>query len=115
MLSDADSPVKIAQLVKKCQVPKKTLNQVLYRLKKEAKVSSVAPATWRLGENASEEEPPAAPKNPTAQSSLGTLSCRGREDLSPNPNLRAILAMGKPRLGFGFKSLSLDFWPMEVT
>ncbi|XP_060238750.1 Z-DNA-binding protein 1 isoform X3 [Meriones unguiculatus] len=78
VLSDADSPVKIAQLVKKCQVPKKTLNQVLYRLKKEAKVSSVAPATWCLGGDASAEEPPAAPEDPTAQPSLAHSGVRER-------------------------------------
>ncbi|XP_010341446.1 Z-DNA-binding protein 1 isoform X1 [Saimiri boliviensis] len=49
VLTEAGSPVKLAQLVKECQVPKKELNQVLYRMKTELKVSLTAPATWRLG------------------------------------------------------------------
>lgn len=94
VLSDADSPVKIAQLVKKCQVPKKTLNQVLYRLKKEAKVSSVAPATWCLGGDASAEEPPAAPEDPTAQPSLDERIFRFLEANGPCKALHIAKALG---------------------
>uniref|UniRef100_A0A8C8YAU7 Z-DNA-binding protein 1 n=1 Tax=Prolemur simus TaxID=1328070 RepID=A0A8C8YAU7_PROSS len=47
-LSDAGCPVKTSQLVKKCQVPKKELNQVLYRMKNESKVSLAGPALWCL-------------------------------------------------------------------
>uniref|UniRef100_A0A8C5XSM1 Z-DNA-binding protein 1 n=1 Tax=Microcebus murinus TaxID=30608 RepID=A0A8C5XSM1_MICMU len=50
VLREAGSPVKAAQLVKKCQVSKKELNQVLYRMKSESKVSLAGPATWRLEE-----------------------------------------------------------------
>ncbi|KAL2763517.1 Z-DNA-binding protein 1 isoform b, partial [Daubentonia madagascariensis] len=50
VLRDAGSPVKTAQLVKECQVPKKELNQVLYRMKKESKVSLAGPAMWCLDE-----------------------------------------------------------------
>ncbi|XP_050999856.1 Z-DNA-binding protein 1 isoform X2 [Acomys russatus] len=70
VLSDAGGPVRVAQLVKKCQAPKKALNQVLYRLKREAKVSSEAPATWCLGEDAPADGTPAIPEDPTAQPSL---------------------------------------------
>lgn len=68
--------MKIGQLVKKCQVPKKTLNQVLYRLKKEDRVSSPEPATWSIGGAASGDGAPAIPENSSAQPSLGNLSCR---------------------------------------
>ncbi|GAB1287277.1 Z-DNA-binding protein 1 [Apodemus speciosus] len=70
VLGDAGGPVKIGQLLKKCQVPKKTLNQVLYRLKKEGRVSSSAPATWCLGGDASGDGAPAIPEDATAQPSL---------------------------------------------
>uniref|UniRef100_A0A8C0I2J5 Z-binding domain-containing protein n=1 Tax=Balaenoptera musculus TaxID=9771 RepID=A0A8C0I2J5_BALMU len=47
VLRDSGSPVKTAQLVKKCQVPKKKLSQVLHKMKKESKgVLLVGPATW---------------------------------------------------------------------
>ncbi|XP_054429515.1 Z-DNA-binding protein 1 [Pteronotus mesoamericanus] len=49
VLGDAPYPVKVVHLVKKCQVPKKTLNQVLYQMKKESRVALVGPATWQLG------------------------------------------------------------------
>uniref|UniRef100_A0A2K6GT59 Z-DNA-binding protein 1 n=1 Tax=Propithecus coquereli TaxID=379532 RepID=A0A2K6GT59_PROCO len=49
-LREAGAPVKTAQLAKKCQVPKKELNQVLYRMKNESKVSLAGPAMWRLDE-----------------------------------------------------------------
>nr|2LNB_A Chain A, Z-DNA-binding protein 1 [Homo sapiens] len=49
VLTEAGSPVKLAQLVKECQAPKRELNQVLYRMKKELKVSLTSPATWCLG------------------------------------------------------------------
>uniref|UniRef100_A0A8C5Z5N7 Z-DNA binding protein 1 n=1 Tax=Marmota marmota marmota TaxID=9994 RepID=A0A8C5Z5N7_MARMA len=49
VLGDASSPLKSYQLAKECQVLKKELNSVLYRMAKEGTVSQVAPATWRLG------------------------------------------------------------------
>lgn len=105
LLSDAGGPVKIAQLLKKCQVPKKTLNQVLYRLKKEGKVSSPAPATWSLGGEASGDGTPAIPEDSTAQPSLGNLPCRQSRLLpSPHTHLKSHLALGKPRFRLGFKS-----------
>lgn len=79
--------MKIGQLVKKCQAPKKILNSILYRLKKEGKVSSTAPATWCLGGSASADEAPAAvPEDPTAQPSLGNLSFRGRVNSPQEPS-----------------------------
>uniref|UniRef100_A0A480VBW0 Z-DNA-binding protein 1 n=1 Tax=Sus scrofa TaxID=9823 RepID=A0A480VBW0_PIG len=52
VLRDAGSPVRTAQLVIKCQVPKKKLNQVLHRMKKESRggLTLVGPATWCLGD-----------------------------------------------------------------
>lgn len=96
VLSDAGSPVQIDQLLKKLQVPKKILNQVLYRLKKEGRVSSPAPATWSLGgDGASGDGAPEIPEDSAAQPSLGNLS--RRQSRSPSPHhhihpLRAILS-----------------------
>ena len=60
MLRDAGSPVKTAQLLKKCQVPKKKLNQVLHKMKEESKgVMLAGPATWCLGDNRTKEVAPA--------------------------------------------------------
>ncbi|XP_057559229.1 Z-DNA-binding protein 1 [Hippopotamus amphibius kiboko] len=60
VLRDAGSPVKTAQLVKKCQVPKLKLNQVLHRMKKESKgIVSAGPATWCLGDSGTKEVVPA--------------------------------------------------------
>eukprot|EP00071_Canis_lupus_P017135 XP_013962791.1 Z-DNA-binding protein 1 isoform X3 [Canis lupus familiaris] len=60
-LRDAGSPIKSIQLVKECQVPKKKLNQVLYRLMKESKVSQEGPATWALGTGRTGRVVPAEP------------------------------------------------------
>ncbi|XP_025709113.1 Z-DNA-binding protein 1 isoform X3 [Callorhinus ursinus] len=58
MLRDTGSPMKAFQLAKECQVPKKKLNQVLYRMKEESKVSLEGQATWGLGKGrAGEVEP----------------------------------------------------------
>lgn len=60
MLRDSGSPVKTAQLVMKCQVPRKKLNQVLYKMQKESKaVLLVGPATWSLANGGTEEVVPA--------------------------------------------------------
>lgn len=80
VLSEAGSPVKIAQLVKKYHVPKKTLNKILYHLKEEGKVSLEGPATWCLGGDAPGDEVPAVPKDLTAHPSLGNLSFRATAD-----------------------------------
>lgn len=105
VLSDAGGPVKIGQLLKKCQVPKKTLNQVLYRLKTEGKVSSPAPATWSLGVDASGDGTCAIPEDSTTQPSLGNLSCR-QSRLPPTlpTHLKSHLEIGKPRFRLGSKS-----------
>lgn len=68
-LRDAGSPIKSIQLVKECQVPKKKLNQVLYRLMKESKVSQEGPATWALGTGRMGRVVPAEP----AQANQGNL------------------------------------------
>ncbi|XP_053527171.1 Z-DNA-binding protein 1 [Artibeus jamaicensis] len=49
VLREDGSPVKTAKLVKECQVPKKKLNQVLYRMKEESRVALAGTATWQLG------------------------------------------------------------------
>ncbi|XP_045689463.1 Z-DNA-binding protein 1 isoform X2 [Phyllostomus hastatus] len=49
VLRGAGSPVRTAQLVKECQVPKKKLNQTLYRMMKESQVALAGSATWQLG------------------------------------------------------------------
>ncbi|XP_020760792.2 Z-DNA-binding protein 1 [Odocoileus virginianus] len=65
VLRDAGSPVKTAQLLKKCQVPKKKLNQVLHKMKEESKgVMLAGPATWCLGDNGTKEVVPAERERP---------------------------------------------------
>lgn len=60
VLRDSGSPVKTVQLVMKCQVPRKKLNQVLYKMQKETKaVLLVGPATWSLANGGTEEVVPA--------------------------------------------------------
>lgn len=114
VLRDAGSPVEIAQLLKKCQVPKKKLNQVLYRMKKESLVARVGSTMWCLGDGGTGEVVPAE----VAWPSQGNL-----------PSWGAVLALDK--LGFGpayehsrcsswvcdVPSPCLDFlfWPMEIT
>lgn len=61
----AGSPVKTAQLVKECQVPKKKLNQVLYRMKEESQVALVGPKTWCLGDGGTGEVVPAEVAQPS--------------------------------------------------
>ncbi|XP_052581485.1 Z-DNA-binding protein 1 isoform X1 [Peromyscus californicus insignis] len=94
VLSEARSPVKIAQLVKKCHVPKKTLNKVLYHLKEEGKVSLAAPATWCLGRDAPGDEVPAVPEDPTAHPSLDERVFRFLEDNGPQKALHIAKALG---------------------
>ncbi|XP_047602537.1 Z-DNA-binding protein 1 isoform X3 [Lutra lutra] len=65
VLRDAGSPTKSVELAKECQVPKKKLNQVLYRMRKESKVSLEGPATWGLGQGGTREVEPAEPVWPS--------------------------------------------------
>ncbi|XP_044241846.2 Z-DNA-binding protein 1 isoform X2 [Ursus arctos] len=65
VLRDAGSPVKSLQLAKECQVPKKKLNQVLYRMRKESKVSLEGQAVWGLGQGGTGEVVPAEPAQPS--------------------------------------------------
>lgn len=94
VLSDAGSPVKIGQLLKKFQVPKKTLNQVLYRLKKEGRVSSPVPATWCLGGDASGDGAPEIPEDSAAQPSLDERILRFLEAQGPQRALHIAKALG---------------------
>nr|XP_023394530.1 LOW QUALITY PROTEIN: Z-DNA-binding protein 1 [Loxodonta africana] len=48
VLREAASPVKTVQLVRKCQCPRRELNQVLYRMKAVSTVTLTGPATWCL-------------------------------------------------------------------
>ncbi|KAM9249214.1 Z-DNA-binding protein 1 [Dugong dugon] len=61
VLQEAGSPMKTAQLVKKCQVSKKELNQVLYRMKA---VTCTGPATWCLGGDGTRDVVPSEPAEP---------------------------------------------------
>lgn len=95
VLSDAGSPVQIDQLLKKLQVPKKILNQVLYRLKKEGRVSSPAPATWSLGgDGASGDGAPEIPEDSAAQPSLEERILRFLETKGPQRALHIAKALG---------------------
>ncbi|CAO2577464.1 Z-DNA-binding protein 1 [Lemmus lemmus] len=95
VLSEVGGSVKIGQLVKKCQAPKKTLNRILYRLKEEGKVSSEAPATWCLGKSVSADEAPAiAAKDPIAQPSLDDSVFRFLEANGPSRALHIAKALG---------------------
>nr|XP_048297178.1 Z-DNA-binding protein 1 isoform X3 [Myodes glareolus] len=94
VLSEVGGSVKIGQLVKKCQAPKKILNSILYRLKKEGKVSSTAAATWCLGGSASADEVPAVPEDPTAQPSLEDRIFRFLEANGPCRALHIAKALG---------------------
>ncbi|XP_004468085.1 Z-DNA-binding protein 1 [Dasypus novemcinctus] len=81
VLRDACSPVRTAQLVKECQAPKKELNQVLYRMMKESKVSQPALATWLLGGSGTKDAGPAALAEPS-----GALTHRhGAAAVPPTP------------------------------
>ncbi|CAH6776706.1 Zbp1 [Phodopus roborovskii] len=94
VLDEAGRPVKIAKLVKECQVPKKALNQVLYRLKSEGKVHSPAPAMWCLGGDAPGNESPAIPEDPSAQPSLDEKILRFLETSGPHKALHIAKALG---------------------
>lgn len=49
-LRESGVPLKAPQLSKLCQVPKKEINRVLYRMKAERKVVLEGQATWRLAD-----------------------------------------------------------------
>ncbi|XP_075819338.1 Z-DNA-binding protein 1 isoform X2 [Microtus pennsylvanicus] len=93
-LSEVGGSVKIGQLVKKCQAPKKIVNSTLYRLKKEGKVSSPAPSTWCLGGSASADEAPTVPEDPTTQPSLDDRIFRFLEANGPSRALHIAKALG---------------------
>nr|XP_012423600.1 PREDICTED: Z-DNA-binding protein 1 [Odobenus rosmarus divergens] len=70
MLRDTRSPMKAFQLAKECQVPKKKLNQVLYRMKEESKVSLEGQATWGLGKGRTEEVEPTELAQPSQEEDI---------------------------------------------
>lgn len=84
VLKDAGSPVEIAQLLKKCQVPKKRLNQVLYRMKKESLVARVGLTTWCLCGGETGEVVPAE----VAQPSQAERPQQGAVAISERPGLQ---------------------------
>lgn len=100
-LRAAGSPVKSVQLAKECQVPKKKLNQVLYRMQKESKVSLAGLALWRLGEGGTGEVVPAEP----AQLSQGK-SHPGSGRARPRPGFNTVPA---PR-----RCLDVLVWPVDI-
>nr|KAF6424244.1 Z-DNA binding protein 1 [Rousettus aegyptiacus] len=65
VLRDAGSPVKTDELQKKCNVPKKRLNQVLYQMKKKQLVVHLGLATWGSSGHASGEVVPTEPAGPS--------------------------------------------------
>ncbi|XP_012915665.1 Z-DNA-binding protein 1 isoform X2 [Mustela putorius furo] len=67
VLRDVGSPMKSSQLAKECQVPKKNVNQVLYQMLKESKVSQERPAMWGLGQGGTREVEPAEPARPSQE------------------------------------------------
>ncbi|XP_040494441.1 Z-DNA-binding protein 1 isoform X3 [Ursus maritimus] len=84
VLRDAGSPVKSLQLAKECQVPKKKLNQVLYRMRKESKVSLEGQAVWGLGQGGTGEVVPAEPAQPS-QGAWATVEQPAFVQWSPCP------------------------------
>nr|XP_031543531.1 Z-DNA-binding protein 1 isoform X1 [Vicugna pacos] len=81
MLRDAGSPVKTAHLVKKCQVPKKKLNQVLHQMKKESKggLTLLGPALWCLGDSGTREVVPTEPAERPQQDTVAVPRKPGAE------------------------------------
>ncbi|ELK04328.1 Z-DNA-binding protein 1 [Pteropus alecto] len=61
VLRDTGSPVKAPQLQKKCGVPRKRLNQVLYQMKTEQLVVRLDLATWGLSGGTTGELVPTEP------------------------------------------------------
>ncbi|EPQ16694.1 Z-DNA-binding protein 1 [Myotis brandtii] len=64
-LKGADTPLKAAQLAKECQVPRKDINRVLYRMKEKLKVDRDDSAKWRLREGGPGEMVPTEPAQPS--------------------------------------------------
>lgn len=96
MLRDAGSPVRTAQLVIKCQVPKKKLNQVLHQMKKESRggLTLVGPATWCLGDAGTDGT------REVVLAEQGNLLSRGGGGEGWGP-ARAVLAVAQPGWGLG--------------
>ncbi|XP_059561196.1 Z-DNA-binding protein 1 isoform X2 [Myotis daubentonii] len=65
VLKGAGTPVKAAQLAKECQVPRKDINRVLYRMKDKLQVDCDDSAKWRLREGGPGEMVPAEPAQPS--------------------------------------------------
>ncbi|KAG8513355.1 Z-DNA-binding protein 1, partial [Galemys pyrenaicus] len=63
-LRESGAPVKAAQLARSCQVPKKRLNQVLYRMK-DSKVTLLGSATWCLAADGPGGPGPSAQTQPS--------------------------------------------------
>ncbi|XP_045431019.1 Z-DNA-binding protein 1 [Pipistrellus kuhlii] len=73
-LKNAGSPMKAAQLAKECKVPKKNINQALYRMKEKLQVHDAGSATWCLREDVAGALVPTAP----AQLSLEPVQVQER-------------------------------------
>lgn len=118
MLRDAGSPMKSTQLAKECQVPKKKLNQVLYRMKNESKVSLEGLATWVLGQGGTGEVVPAEPARP----SQGNLPSRRERGGGPSTGSPGSGHAGSgPGFGYGLPEYGLclsrvrgTLWPRLV-
>lgn len=102
MLRDADSPMKTAQLQKKCNVPKRRLNQVLYQMKTEQLVVKLNPATWGLSGGATGEVVPSEPARP----SQGNFPSWGRGWAVGWTQHEPAWQWANPDLGLGSNSIS---------
>lgn len=117
MLRDTGSPMKASQLLKKCDVPKKRLNQVLYQMKTEQLVVLLDLATWGLSGGTTGELVPTEP----ARSSQGNFPSWGAGTSRPGNGQARIWAWVRTaslRLGArDVPSLCLGFlfWPVEMT
>lgn len=84
-------------------MPKKNVNQVLYQMLKESKVSQERPAMWGLGQGGTREVEPAEPARP----SQGNLPARREQGGGPSTGTLAADTqapglgsnMGSPNMG----------------
>lgn len=103
VLKDAGSPMKAAQLQKKCDVPKKRLNQVLYQMKTKQLVVNLGQATWRLSGDATGEVVPTEPARPSQGNFPSWGAGEGALGRTQHEQARQ---WASPDLGLGSNSIS---------
>ncbi|KAM8774542.1 Z-DNA-binding protein 1 isoform 2-T2 [Rhynchonycteris naso] len=100
VLRDAGSSVKTAQLAKECQVTKKEVNQVLYRMKEELQVTSVGLAMWCLSEGGTGETAPTKLARPShervQQDTVATQEKHGSQLTKQQERIYTFLESGGP-------------------